>query len=128
MNCYGCNTSVTKDQERCGSCGFPLKIVSGNCENFADVGAEYQNEWLKYQEDQTANASNMSLLPLIGVYFGIRCIFLSNEGCKKARFVKKNDLANRFIHIRRLGIFGLITNLISFLLIIIGIISLIRTS
>lgn len=127
MHCYGCNTSVTKDQERCGSCGFPLTIVSGNCENFADVGAEYQNEWLKYQEEQTANASNKSLLPLIGVYFGLRCIFLSNEGCKKARFVKKNDLANRFIHIRRLGIFGLITNLISFLFIIIGIISLIRT-
>ena len=68
MHCYGCNTSVTKDQERCGSCGFPLKIVSGNCENFADVGAEYQNEWLKYQEEQTANASNKSLLPLIGVF------------------------------------------------------------
>ncbi len=127
MHCYGCNTSVTKEQERCGSCGFPLRIVSEKCDNFADVGAEYQNEWLKYQEDLTANASNMSLLPLIGVYFGARCIFLGNEGCKKARLVKKNELANRFIHIRRLGVFGLITNLISLLFIIIGVITLIRT-
>lgn len=128
MHCYGCNTSVTKDQERCGSCGFPLKIVLGKCENFKEVGAEYQNEWLKYHEEITANASNMSLLPLIGVYFGIRCIFLSNEGCKNARIVKKNDLASRFIHIRRLGIFGLVTNFIALLFIVIGIIGLFRIS
>lgn len=62
MHCYGCNTSVTKDQERCGSCGFPLKIVSGNCENFADVGAEYQNEWLKYQEEQNCQRFKQELI------------------------------------------------------------------
>ncbi|NBR04702.1 MAG: hypothetical protein EBT92_02925 [Planctomycetes bacterium] len=127
MHCYGCNTSVNKDQERCSSCGFPLKIVLGKCENFSDVGVEYQNEWLKYREEITANASNKSLLPLIGIYFGFRCILLSNEGSKKARLVKKNELANRFVHIRRLGIFGLITNFIAFIFIVIGIISFFRS-
>lgn len=128
MNCHGCNTIVSKDQERCASCGFPLKILNGNCDDFAGLSADYQNEWLKYHEEMNLTASSKSIIPFFGVFYGIRSIILSKQGFKNASLIKKQDLANRFNYIRRLAIFGLVTNLLAFIFIIIGIIGLFRTT
>lgn len=126
MKCYECNTPVFKGQELCSSCGIPLKLIASNWEEFSKGAVEYQNEWFKIQEDLTKEASNKSVIPFFGIFYGLKSVFLCREGCKRATLVKKRDIATKLIYIRRLAILGLTTNLIGLLFVIIGIINLIR--
>ncbi|GEM_PF-554038 len=128
MKCYECDTPVSKGQELCSSCGIPLKLIGSNLEEFSKGAVEYQNEWFKVQEELIKEASNKSVIPFFGIFFGIKSLFLCREGCLRASLVKKKDVATKLIYIRRLAILGLTTNLIGLLFVIIGIINLIRNS
>ncbi|MSR30778.1 MAG: hypothetical protein EXR99_04655 [Gemmataceae bacterium] len=119
-NCHECHTVNPVGNERCLACGIILWIAEDRWTEESEFAAEFRGQWFKEQaEDQFISACK-SLIPVVGVVFGLSALFGASKAVRRAYGLQKKDLGYRFAIIRRLAFFGFFLNVIGIAFLVFG--------